>query len=165
MSRMPSISMRAPLRAALPQALEIGVGGDDTQSGIDLRLRLCEPSLPLGAARVCHHPSVLGVDRHHLPENLIEYFGLFGTERQNVIRGVEFVRASPLIGAQVPVHGLLIDVHSGRLEWVVNGYQRLDAVVTGKVGELFSVGQLIPQPAVERFGVAVLPGRARLRPA
>jgi carbonic anhydrase len=35
------------------------------------------------------------------------------------------------------VHGLLIDLHSGRLEWVVNGYQSLDAVVAGKVGELF----------------------------
>jgi carbonic anhydrase len=79
----------------------------------------------------------LGVDRHHLPENLIEYFGLFGTERQNVIRGVEFVRVSPLIGGKIPVHGLLIDVHTGRLEWVVNGYEKLDAVVTGKVGELF----------------------------
>ena len=81
--------------------------------------------------------AALGVDRHGLPENLVEYFGLFGTERQNVIRGVDFVRVSPLIGAKVPVHGLLIDVHSGRLEWVVNGYQHLDVVVTGKVGELF----------------------------
>ena len=81
--------------------------------------------------------AALGVDRHGLPENLIEYFGLFGTERQNVIRGVDFVRVSPLIGARVPVHGWLIDVHSGRLEWVVNGYQHLDVVVTGKVGELF----------------------------
>jgi carbonic anhydrase len=81
--------------------------------------------------------AALGVDRHGLPENLVEYFGLFGTERQNVIRGGDFVRVSPLIGPKVPVHGLLIDVHSGRLEWVVNGYQHLDAVVTGKVGELF----------------------------
>jgi len=60
--------------------------------------------------------AALGVDRHRLPENLVEYFGLFGTERQNVMRGVDFVRVSPLIGAKVPVHGLLIDVQSGRLE-------------------------------------------------
>ena len=32
----------------------------------------------------------------------------------------------------------------------------------GKVRELFSVGQLVSQAAVERFGVAVLPGRAWL---
>jgi carbonic anhydrase len=81
--------------------------------------------------------ATLGVDRHRMPENLTEYFGLFGTERQNVIRGVDFVRASPLIGAKIPVHGLLIDLKTGRLEWIVNGYQNLDAVVTGKVGELF----------------------------
>jgi carbonic anhydrase len=79
----------------------------------------------------------LGVDRGRLPENLVEYFGLFATERQNVIRGVDLVRISPLIGAQVPVHGLLIDLRSGKLEWVVNGYEQQNAVTTGKVGELF----------------------------
>ena len=67
----------------------------------------------------------------------MEYFGLFGTERQNILRGVELIRASPLIGAKVPVHGLLIDVQTGRLEWVANGYQALENVTAGKVGELF----------------------------
>jgi len=79
----------------------------------------------------------LGIDRHRLPENLVEYFGLFGSERQNVIHGVDFVRISPLIGPKIPVHGLLVDIHTGRLEWVVNGYQALDSVTTGKIGELF----------------------------
>ncbi len=65
----------------------------------------------------------LGVDRSKLPENLNEYFGLFASERQNVIRGTEIVRQSPLIGAKVPVHGLLMDIHTGKLEWLVNGYQ------------------------------------------
>jgi carbonic anhydrase len=67
--------------------------------------------------------TALGVDRHRLPENLVEYFGLFGTERQNVLRAVDCIRASPLIGAKVPVHGLLLDVRSGQLEWLANGYQ------------------------------------------
>jgi carbonic anhydrase len=79
--------------------------------------------------------AALGIDRHKLPENLVEYFGLFGTERQNVIRGVDFVRASPIIGAKIPIHGLLIDVQSGKLEWIVNGYQSLDTVASGKAGE------------------------------
>jgi carbonic anhydrase len=78
----------------------------------------------------------LGVDRARLPENLVEYFGLFGSERQNVIHGVEFVRSSPLIGSQIPVHGLLIDVNSGRLEWVVNGYQQLDPATSGRAGDI-----------------------------
>src|SRR6266446_1417181 len=67
----------------------------------------------------------LGVDRLKLPDNLNEYFGLFASERQNVIRGAEIVRQSPLIGAKVPVHGLLIDIQTGKLEWLVNGYQTL----------------------------------------
>src|SRR5881394_2677700 len=69
----------------------------------------------------------LGVDRSKLPENLNEYFGLFASERQNVLRGAEIVRQSPLIGANVPVHGLLIDTQTGKLEWLVNGYQILGA--------------------------------------
>src|SRR5579862_4294345 len=40
----------------------------------------------------------LGVDRASLPQNLNEFFGLFASERQNVINAVEFVRHSPLIG-------------------------------------------------------------------
>ena len=89
------------------------------------------------AMNLLNQLQALGVDRGRLPENLVEFFGLFGTERQNVIRGVDFVRVSPLIGAKIPVHGLLIDLQSGRLEWVVNGYQGLEAVTAGKVGELF----------------------------
>ena len=69
----------------------------------------------------------LGVDRAKLPENLNEYFGLFASERQNVMRAAEIVRQSPLIGANVPVHGLLMDIQTGRLEWLVNGYQTLGA--------------------------------------
>jgi carbonic anhydrase len=79
--------------------------------------------------------AALGIDRHKLPENLVEYFGLFGTERQNVIRGVDFVRSSPIIGHKIPVHGLLIDIQTGKLESVVNGYQSLETVASGKSGE------------------------------
>jgi len=70
----------------------------------------------------------LGVERDRLPENLTEYFGLFASERQNVIKGVEYVRASPLIGPRVPVHGLIVDIQSGRLEWLVDGYRALEIV-------------------------------------
>ncbi|MBP9899866.1 MAG: carbonic anhydrase [Verrucomicrobiota bacterium] len=65
----------------------------------------------------------LGVERHLLPDNVNEYFGMFGSERQNIIKGCEIVRASPLIGPKIPVHGLLLDIQTGRLEWLVNGYQ------------------------------------------
>lgn len=65
----------------------------------------------------------LGIERHLLPDNVNEYFGMFGSERQNVIKACDIVRHSPLIGAKIPVHGLLLDLPTGRLEWLVNGYQ------------------------------------------
>jgi carbonic anhydrase len=74
----------------------------------------------------------LGVERAGLPENLTEFFGLFASERQNVIKAVDFVRHSPIIGPKIPVHGLMVDIATGNLEWVVNGYQTLDTVVAVK---------------------------------
>jgi len=71
---------------------------------------------------------VIGVDRTQLPLNLTEYFGVFSSERQNVIQSVDYVRRSPLISPRVPVQGLMVDTATGNLEWVVNGY---DAVGKG----------------------------------
>jgi carbonic anhydrase len=105
----------------------------------------------------------LGINRSQLPDNLNEFFGLFASERQNVLRGVEFVRQSPLIGPRVPVHGLMVDIETGKLEWVVNGYESLDRATTGqqalansmpefKLGEIkfpeIKIGDVqAPQPA------------------
>src|SRR5215204_756235 len=74
--------------------------------------------------------AALGIPRSRLPDNLQEFFGLFASERQNVMRGVDFVRQSPLIGPKMPVHGLLVDIQTGLLEWIVNGYQALETVVS-----------------------------------
>ncbi len=65
----------------------------------------------------------IGVERHVLPDNVNEYFGMFASERQNVIKACDLVRHSPLIGPKIPVHGLLLDIQTGKLEWLVNGYQ------------------------------------------
>jgi carbonic anhydrase len=65
----------------------------------------------------------LGVERRLLPENVNEFFGMAGSERQNVIKACEFARNSPLIGPKIPVHGLLLDTETGQLDWVVNGYE------------------------------------------
>ena len=72
----------------------------------------------------------LGVERHLLPDNLNEFFGMFGSDRQNVLKAVEHVRSSPLIGPKVPVQGLLIDIETGKLEWLVNGYDALETALT-----------------------------------
>lgn len=71
----------------------------------------------------------LGVDRSRLPDNVNEFFGTFGSERQNVIKACDLVRQSPLIGPKIPVHGLLLDVSTGKLDWVVNGYETLSSVL------------------------------------
>ena len=68
----------------------------------------------------------LGIERHVLPDNINEYFGIFSSERQNVLKAAEIVRQSPLIGPKIPVHGLLVDIGTGKLEWLVNGYQILE---------------------------------------
>ena len=52
-------------------------------------------------------------------------------ERSNVIKAVDTVRQSPLIGPKIPVHGLLVDIETGKVEWLVNGYQTLDLMGAG----------------------------------
>ena len=69
----------------------------------------------------------LGVERSGLPDNVNDFFGMFGSERQNIIKACGFARNSPLIGPKIPVHGLMLDVESGKLDWVVNGYDTLPA--------------------------------------
>jgi carbonic anhydrase len=70
----------------------------------------------------------MGVERHRLPDNINEFFGIFGSDRQNVIKAATIARSSPLIGPKVPVHGLLVDIQTGKLEWLVNGYQTLETL-------------------------------------
>jgi carbonic anhydrase len=86
----------------------------------------------------------LGVDRSRLPDNLNEFFGTFGSERQNIIKACDFARTSPLIGPGIPVHGLMIDVETGKLDWVVNGYDTLSATVPSPMPktQFASIGDL-----------------------
>ncbi len=95
----------------------------------------------------------LGVERSKLPENLVEYFGLFASERQNVIKACDYIRQSPLIGAKIPVHGLVIDIQSGRLEWIVNGYQTLGSFASGAS----SSEEMKPALAEFKFGEMKFP--------
>ncbi|MGD0262176.1 MAG: carbonic anhydrase [Verrucomicrobiota bacterium] len=73
----------------------------------------------------------LGVERQSLPANVNEFFGMFASERANVLKAVDTVRHSPLIGPKIPVHGLLVDIETGKVEWLVNGYQTLDTMAAG----------------------------------
>jgi len=112
----------------------------------------------------------LGVERSRLPENVNEFFGMFGSERQNVIKACDFARNSPLIGPKIPVHGLLIEVETGKLDWVVNGYDTLPANAPAQmpktqfasIGDLgsfkdFAMGEMkFPEM---KIGDAALPGK------
>ena len=94
----------------------------------------------------------LGIERAGLPENLTEFFGVFASERQNVLKAVDFIRRSPLIGPALPVHGLLVDIQSGRLEWLLNGYQALDTVAARFVATIKADHPSLQSP----FGSAAL---------
>jgi carbonic anhydrase len=85
----------------------------------------------------------LGVERHLLPDNLNEFFGIFASESQNVNKAVEFVRQSPLIGPKVPVHGLLVDIRTGKLDWLVNGYESLGTMASRWNEVVRSAGQTV----------------------
>ena len=82
----------------------------------------------------------LGVERGLLPDNLTDFFGLFSSERQNVIKACDIIRHSPLIGPKIPVHGLLVDTDTGKLDWVVNGYQILETAASQPVRPANSIG-------------------------
>lgn len=85
----------------------------------------------------------LGIERHLLPDNINEYFGIFSSERQNVIKGAELVRHSPLIGSKIPVQGLLVDIETGKLEWLVNGYETLGTTASPWQEVMRSAGQTV----------------------
>ena len=78
----------------------------------------------LGVSELLDRLKKWDIDRHALPiANLHEFFGLFTSEKANVLKAVGFLRASPIIPQKMPVHGLLIDTTTGKLQWAVNGYE------------------------------------------
>ena len=56
-----------------------------------------------------------------LQPSLREWVGTFHDPEGNVRHVVEIIRASPLLPDDVPVHGLMFDPASGRLELLVRG--------------------------------------------
>ena len=85
----------------------------------------------------------LGVERNLLPANVNEFFGMFASERANVIRATDIARQSPLIAPKIPVHGLLVDLETGKVDWVVNGYQTQDTMGARWNEAVASAGQTL----------------------
>ena len=99
----------------------------------------------------------LGVERHLLPDNVSDFFGMFASERQNVSKAVDIIRRSPIIGPKIPVHGLLLDIESGRLDWVENGYQALETAGSRAKEPVKSVGQALESLGSFNFGEMKFP--------
>lgn len=68
-----------------------------------------------------------GLDLGAATAKLDDFLSRLINERSNVQIGVRSVRGSPLIPREIPVHGLLVEIESGQLDWVVNGYDSIPA--------------------------------------
>jgi carbonic anhydrase len=70
-----------------------------------------------------------------IPQERLEMLKYSGIDLENWLKGFESVEESvkhsvnmlknhPLLPANIPVHGLIIDPHTGKLDLVVNGYEQ-----------------------------------------
>lgn len=70
-----------------------------------------------------------------LQPSLREWLGAFHEPEGNVRRVVETIRVNPLIPKNVPIHGMMFDPFTGRLELLSSGYGHVDAGIVGGLGE------------------------------
>lgn len=77
---------------------------------VDLQRRMLDRGVPLEAITA-------------LQPSLGEWLGAFHHPNENVRDVVGVIRQSPLIPRDVPVHGLMFDPNSGKLDLLINGYQ------------------------------------------
>lgn len=85
---------------------DCGVAHTSSQQLIEKMLRR---GIPEAAIRMVRHELEQWIDEFHHPV-------------QNVEHVVDRIRMNPLIPADVPVHGLIFDPKSGKLDVVVSGY-------------------------------------------
>ncbi len=75
-------------------------------------------------ARLTASMQALGVDPSALPEKgeaLLRWLGTFHDVRENTARTARAIRTSPYLPRGIPVHALVIDVHTGKLEMIERG--------------------------------------------
>ncbi len=63
-----------------------------------------------------------GADLSAAATELDDFLRPLFNERSSVATAVGHLRASPFLPLAIPVHGLIVDTDTGRLDWVVNGY-------------------------------------------
>lgn len=57
-----------------------------------------------------------------------ELFQTFSDEATNVLKQVQTLHSYPEIPPKVPIHGILFDTATGKLQLIVNGYRKLPSV-------------------------------------
>lgn len=100
-----------------------------------------------GHARANNWLHGAGVDLSGEARALSEFFSQLLDEETAVRFSTRLLRASPFLSAQVPVHGLMVDTESGRLEWLVNGYEAVSVLPSHSVATLetdFKLGSSLP---------------------
>ena len=58
-----------------------------------------------------------------IQEELERWLDNFKYPIENVKQVVEKIRTNPLIPNDVPVHGLMFDPHSGKIDIIIDGYK------------------------------------------
>lgn len=62
---------------------------------------------------------------NHAGINVNHFIGGFNDVNDNVLHNIDLVYNHPLFDKSVPVHGLVIDPHTGELELLVDGYKNV----------------------------------------
>lgn len=63
----------------------------------------------------------------HAGINLDEWLTGFDSVEKSVEHSVNMIRNHPLMASEIPVHGLVIDPVTGKLDLVVNGYEHVNS--------------------------------------
>ncbi len=93
-------------------------------------------------------------------EDPVAWLGGFPSEHQSVVASVAALRADPRIPPAMPVHGLLFNIESGRLEVVVRGYEAAGARVPA-AGPAQRTGPVpLSAPMSQVYGAPAGPGVA-----
>jgi carbonic anhydrase len=78
--------------------------------------------LPAGRGPLAERLRSHGAEAAALGRDFDEWLPPAADERSAVVAAVRRLRASPFLPRLLPVHGLLVDTDTGRLEWVLHGY-------------------------------------------
>lgn len=62
---------------------------------------------------------------HMVEDELVKWLDEFHHPIQNIEHSVAKVRLNPLIPPDVPVHGLIFDPKTGKIDVIINGYQEI----------------------------------------